>query len=81
MRVLLVDPDPESRDAMRLAFAGAGDQVRGVTTLADAGRQLCEFLPDAVVVAVDFPESEVSQFDEAPRLDSRRATRWPTRRG
>ena len=74
MKVLIVDPDPESRDALRLAFAGAGDQVHGVTTLADAGRQLCEFLPDALVVAVDFPESEVSQFfDEALRLDPRRA--------
>ena len=74
MRVLLVDPDPESRDALRRAFAGAGDQVRGVTTLADAGRQLSEFLPDAVVTAVDFPEGDVSQFfEEALRLDQRRA--------
>src|SRR5512144_123126 len=73
MRVLLVDPDPESRDALRRAFAGAGDQVHGVTTLADAGRQLTEFLPDAVVTAVDFPEGDVSQFfDEALRLDPRR---------
>jgi DNA-binding NtrC family response regulator len=74
MKVLLVDPDPESRDALRRAFAGAGDQVRGVTTLADAGRQLSEFLPDAVVAAVDFPEEEVSRFfDHALRLDPRRA--------
>ena len=74
MKILIVDPDPESRDALRRAFAGAGDQVRGVTTLADAGRQLSEFLPDAVVAAVDFPEGEVSRFfEEALRLDPRRA--------
>ena len=39
MKVLLVDPDPVSRDALRQAFAGAGDQVRGVTTPAEGGRQ------------------------------------------
>ena len=74
MKVLLVDPDSESRDALRRAFAGAGDQVRGVTTLEDAGRQLAGFLPDAIVVAADFPEDEVSRYlDEALRLDPRRA--------
>ncbi len=74
MKVLLVDPDPESRDALRRAFAGAGDQVRGVTTLAEAGRQLSEFLPDAIVAAVDFPEGEVGWFfDETLRLDPHRA--------
>ena len=74
MKVLLVDPDPESRDALRRAFADAGDQVRVVTTLEDAGRQLSELLPDAVVAAVDFPEGEVSRFfDEALRLDPSRA--------
>jgi two-component system, NtrC family, response regulator AtoC len=74
MRVLLVDPDPESRDGLRRAFAGAGDQVRGVTTSAEGVRQLAEFLPDAVIVAVDFSEGEVARFfDEALRLDPRRA--------
>ncbi len=74
MKVLLVDPDPESRDALRRAFTGAGDQVHGVTTLGEAGRQLSEFLPDAVVAAVDFPEEEVVRFfDETLRLDPRRA--------
>jgi two-component system, NtrC family, response regulator AtoC len=74
MKVLLVDPDPESRDALRRAFTGAGDQVRGVTTLGEAGRQLSEFLPDAVIAAIDFPEGEVVRFfDETLRLDPRRA--------
>ncbi len=53
MRVLVVDPLEESRDALRLAFSGAGDQVRGVGTAAEADRLLAEFAPDAVVVAFD----------------------------
>src|SRR5258706_4394244 len=74
MKVLLVDPDPSSRDALRQAFAGAGDQVRGVTTTADGARQLGEFHPDAVVAALDFPEDELTRlFDETLRLDPRRA--------
>jgi DNA-binding NtrC family response regulator len=74
MKILLVDPDPASRDALRQAFAGAGDQVRGVTTPADGSRQLAEFHPDAVVAALDFPEEELTRlFDETLRLDPRRA--------
>lgn len=74
MRVLLVDPDPVSRDALRQAFAGAGDQVRGVTTPAEGERQLAEFHPDAVVAALDFSEDELTRlFDETLRLDPRRA--------
>jgi two-component system, NtrC family, response regulator AtoC len=74
MRVLLVDPQPESRDALRRAFAGSGDQVRSVATIAEAVRQLAEFAPDAVVSALGFPEEEVfGFFDEALRLDPHRA--------
>jgi two-component system, NtrC family, response regulator AtoC len=74
MKVLLVDPDPASRDALRQAFAGAGDQVRGVITPADGSRQLAEFHPDAVVAALDFPEEELTRlFDETLRLDPHRA--------
>jgi DNA-binding NtrC family response regulator len=74
MRVLLVDPQTESRDALRRVFAGERDQVRGVATLPEASRQLLEFLPDTVVAALDFPEEEVfGFFEEALRLDPRRA--------
>lgn len=74
MKVLVVDPQPESRDALRRAFGEAGDQVRGVTTLEEAVRQLAEFLPDAVVSALDFPEEGVTRFfQSALRLDPRRA--------
>src|SRR5262245_32235097 len=74
MKILLADPEPESRDAMRRAFAGAGDQVRGVATLSEAARQLPDLAPDAVVASLDFPESEVFRFfEEALRLDPKRA--------
>lgn len=74
MKVLLVDPQDESRDALRRAFAAAGDQVRGVATLPEAERQLFGFAPDAIVTALDFSEDEVHRFfDEALRLDPRRA--------
>jgi len=58
MRVLIADPEPESRDALRRAFAGAGDSVRGVATLAEGEKQLSDFLPDAVVASADFPEGD-----------------------
>src|SRR5262249_48330921 len=74
MRVLLVDPQDESRDALRQTFAAAGDQVRGLATLSEAGRALAEFAPDAVIVALDFPEESVGAFfDEALRRDPRLA--------
>ena len=74
MKILLVDPDSVSRDALRQAFGRAGDQVHGVATLADGSRQLAEFRPDAVVSAVDFPEDDLARFfDETLRLDPRRA--------
>src|SRR6478672_1963512 len=74
MKILLVDPEHASRDALRQAFAGAGDQVRGVTTLEDGAKQLAEFHPDAVVSALDFPDDDLTRFfDEALRLDPHRA--------
>ena len=74
MRVLLVDPDPLSRDALRRAFAAAGDQVRGVCTLAEADRPLSEFAPDAVVVAADAPGNEgAASYERILAGDPRRA--------
>ncbi len=69
MRVLIVDPVEESRDALRLAFSGAGDQVRGVGSAAEADRLLAEFAPDAVVVAFD-----PGAADSAGLLDRARAS-------
>lgn len=61
MRILIADPDSESRDALRRAFSEAGDQVRGVATLMDAERQLAEFLPDVVVLAWEFPAAAAAR--------------------
>jgi len=58
MKVLVADPDPESRDALRRAFAAAGAQVRGVGSGAEGLRHLAEFQPEALVVALDLPEGE-----------------------
>src|SRR5437667_6131928 len=65
MKVLIADPDPGSRDALRRAFAQAGDQVRGVATLSDARKQIAEFLPDAVVAAWEFPGEDPGRLMEA----------------
>ncbi len=62
MRVLLVDPEVESRDCLRQAFSAAGDQVRGVATLSEAARHLVEFLPDTVIVALDAPGGQATEF-------------------
>ncbi|MFN2385145.1 MAG: sigma-54-dependent transcriptional regulator [Thermoanaerobaculia bacterium] len=57
MRVLIVDADSESRDALRRAFAAAGDQVRVVATLPDGERQLLDFQPNVVIAAVSSGDS------------------------
>jgi DNA-binding NtrC family response regulator len=58
MKVLVVDPDSESRDALRRAVSAAGGQVRSVGSALEARRHLSEFLPDVVVVALDLPGAE-----------------------
>ncbi|HEY7112115.1 MAG TPA: helix-turn-helix domain-containing protein [Thermoanaerobaculia bacterium] len=72
MRVLLVDPQEESRDALRRSFSGAGDQVRGVATAAEADRLLAEFAPDAVIVAFDGDVDSAGLLDRARSSDPRR---------
>jgi two-component system response regulator AtoC len=73
MRVLVVDPQAESRDALRRAFAEAGDPVRVVGTLAEGERQLPEFRPDAVIAALDWADGDGLAFLEAARsADPRR---------
>lgn len=74
MKILIADPETASRDALRRAFAQAGDQVRSVASLTEGARQLFEFLPDALVVSVEFPEGDgVSLLEAASRSDRRRA--------
>jgi DNA-binding NtrC family response regulator len=50
MKVLILDTEAESRDALRRVFSAAGDQVRGVGSLGEAERHLVEYGPDAVVI-------------------------------
>ncbi|HSS44537.1 MAG TPA: response regulator, partial [Thermoanaerobaculia bacterium] len=74
MRVLIVDPDSQSRDSLRRAFGESGEQARSVENLPEARRHLAEFRPDAVIVALDFPAGGgESLLEEALREDPGRA--------
>ncbi|HEY6065241.1 MAG TPA: helix-turn-helix domain-containing protein [Thermoanaerobaculia bacterium] len=73
MKILVVDPDPESRDALRRAFSAAGGPVRGVASAAEGSRYLAELEPDVVVAAVDLPEGASESFLRDAAGDRRRA--------
>ena len=74
IRVLIVDPDPESRDALRRAFAEGGGQVRSVENLGDAERHRSEVLPEIVVAALDLADGDGEAFLSASLAeDPRRA--------
>jgi len=73
MKVLVVDPEPESRDVLRRALSAAGGSVRGCATAAEARRQLADHSPDVVVAALDLPGSESGEvLAEASRRAPRR---------
>jgi DNA-binding NtrC family response regulator len=61
MKILIVDPDPESRDALRRAYQSVGAQVRGVASVPEADRHLAELQPDVLVAALD-PDREGLRF-------------------
>lgn len=74
MKVLVVDPAPDSRDALRQAISGAGAQFRGLASLAEARRHLAGYQPDVVVAALDLPDGDASLFlAEVAREGSGRA--------
>ncbi|HEU5248710.1 MAG TPA: helix-turn-helix domain-containing protein [Thermoanaerobaculia bacterium] len=73
MKVLVVDPDPESRDALRRAFGANGNQARCVASAGEGTRRLPEFLPDVVIAAVDLPGGTAETFIAAAARDARRA--------
>lgn len=74
MKVLVVDPEPESRDALRRALSAAGGQVRGFASAAEATRHLAGYAPDVVVAALDLPGKETETFlAEASGTDPRRS--------
>jgi len=74
MKALIVDPEPESRDALRRAFDAAGVSARGVATATEGEKQLSELRPDALVVALEegFPEGK-TLLEQAVASDPQRA--------
>jgi DNA-binding NtrC family response regulator len=55
MRVLVLDPDATSRDALRQGFAAAGAAVRVFSDAGEADKALFDFQPELVVAALDAP--------------------------
>lgn len=76
MKVLVVDPALDSRDALRQAISGAGSQFRGVASIADGRRQLAEFGPDAVLVALDLSDGDPLAFLAEVARERPRPAAW-----
>lgn len=75
MKVLVVDPEPESRDALRRALAALDCPVRGFSNLAEAERALADFDPEIVVAALDAGDGDPEAFlSQARAADPRRAS-------
>ncbi len=55
MKILVLDPDASSRDALRQGFAAAGGAVRVFAEAREAEEALLGFEPDVVVAALDVP--------------------------
>ena len=75
MKVLVVDPDPESRDALRRAFAASGDRARCVAGASEGRRYLEELRPNLVIAAADLPDGAGESFLAEAAGDPRR-TVW-----
>ncbi len=58
MKVLLIDPNPESRDALRRAFSSLGCSVRGFASAEEGEKALPDLAPQVVVVSFESPEGE-----------------------
>ncbi|MEO8347657.1 MAG: helix-turn-helix domain-containing protein [Acidobacteriota bacterium] len=76
MKVLVFDPAPDSRDALRQAISGLGGQFRGFASLAQARRHLSDYGPDVVVAALDLPDGDGSAFLAEIARESPRRTTW-----
>ena len=73
MKVLVVDPQEPSRDALRRAFAAQGCAVRGFASLAEAEAVLAEFGPDLVAAALDVPGDGAAFLIRASAGDPKRS--------
>ena len=65
MRVLVLDPDASSRDALRQGFSSAGASVRVFSEPLEAERAVDAFEPDLVVAALDAGASVTSWIHES----------------
>jgi DNA-binding NtrC family response regulator len=75
MKVLLVDPQADSRDALRRTLAGLGCTVRGFSGVAEGTRALPEFDPALVIVALDSADGDPQELlSEARTADPSRLT-------
>jgi DNA-binding NtrC family response regulator len=77
MKALLVDPNAESRDALRRALAAMGCSVRGFASVAEGERALesAEFDPSLLVVALDAADGDPEELLGRSRAqDPRRVT-------
>ena len=55
MKVVVLDPDASSRDALRQGLSAAGAAVRVFSDAAEAERALPDFQPEVLVAALDAP--------------------------
>jgi len=77
MKALLVDPNDESRDALRRALASMGCSVRGFASVAEGERALdsADFDPSLLVIALDAADgSPLELLSRARAEDPRRLT-------
>lgn len=74
MKVLFVDPEEPSRDALRRCLAAFGYPARGFASVPEAEAALAEFGPEVVVAALDASDGEGEAFlARARAADPRRA--------
>jgi two-component system nitrogen regulation response regulator NtrX len=77
MKALLVDPNDESRDALRRALASMGCSVRGFASVAEGERALdsADFDPSLLVIALDAADGSPQELLSRARAeDPRRLT-------
>ena len=75
MKVLLVDPNADSRDALRRVLSGLGCTVRGFAGVGEGARALPDFDPALVIAALDAGDGDPQEFlIEARMADPRRLT-------
>ena len=74
LRVLVVDDEPDSLDAMQAAMHYGGAQVMGATSAKKAFQALASFTPDVIVCDLKMPDEDgpsfVRELRRSPTLGS-----------